>query len=110
MNTRRIRVVLFEDEGFWCAQCLEFDVGAQAGTVPALLDELQRILSAHIEIAREVGRKPFAGLPPAPQRFFDAYESSRTPLQASDGRALPRLDQAPFIVPELRFAEPTVAR
>jgi predicted RNase H-like HicB family nuclease len=104
---RRIRAVLFEDMGWWCAQCLEHDIAAQARTVSELVSELERVLSAHVEVSAALGHEPFMDLPPAPQRFFDAYESFQTPVEDEHRQAYGN-QEVLSIEPIIRYAEPTL--
>lgn len=68
-TTAEIRVVIFQDSGMWVAQCLEYDIGAQAPDLDTLRDRLAATLKA--ELLESVARhtKPFAGIDPAPERF-----------------------------------------
>jgi hypothetical protein len=69
-----IRAVIFQDGDLWIAQCLEYDIGAQAPD----LDTLKRRLSLAVEVEQstslEVHGKAFAGIDRAPKRFFDMWE------------------------------------
>jgi hypothetical protein len=70
----QIRAVLSEEGGSWSAQCLDYDIAAQAKTLLDLHDELGRVLAAHIAASIELGREPFSSVNPAPQRFWELYE------------------------------------
>jgi hypothetical protein len=99
MRTISIRVVLFEDAAWWCAQCLEHDIAAQARTLPELREELERVLTAHALLDLESGNEPFAKLPCAPQRFFDMYETASSPIEISDRHVVHsrRFDVVPYL-------------
>lgn len=71
----QIRAVLLEEGGAWSAQCLDYDIAAQAETLLDLHDELARVLAAHIAASIELGREPFSSVKPAPRRFWELYES-----------------------------------
>jgi predicted RNase H-like HicB family nuclease len=79
-----IRVVLFEDEKWWCAQCLEYDITAQAKTLPELRYELERVLFAHVCAGAEEGRAPFQGLERAPSKYWRMYETADTWIEGDD--------------------------
>ena len=103
MSEIRIRAVAFRDSGFWCAQCLEYDIAAQADTIPELRKELARVLLAHVLTSAELKRDhPFAGLGQAPQRYFEMYESTLSPKEEE---VLPVLESSPPIAPRLRFVQ-----
>jgi hypothetical protein len=99
-----IRAVLFEEPGAWSAQCLDYDIAAQAKTLLDLQDEIVRVLVVHVAASTQLGREPFAGIKPAPQRFWDLYEGG---LRVESRTAQYRLEkgpQLPPIRPELRIA------
>lgn len=72
-----VRVVTFREGEWYVAQCLEWDLATQARSPEALLDEVRRLLTAHVVAARETGREPFANLPAAPLRFHRMWELAR---------------------------------
>jgi hypothetical protein len=76
MKNLRIRAILFEEAGAWCAQCLEYDIAAQARTQPELREELVGVLTTHMLASAAFGQEPFAGLPAAPAKFFAMYEGA----------------------------------
>ena len=98
----KISVILFErDPGEWVAQCLEYDIGAQADSLPNLFYELQKSLMGHIVIACECGREPFDCLPPAPAEYWDKWQQQKhaavrpaaVPFRIP-GRPVPSVDPA----------------
>jgi hypothetical protein len=95
----QIRAVLFEEAGWWVAQCLEYDIAIQARTQPALLSELERTLTGHLVVSAETGRKPFESLRSAPRRYWEMYERAEPveadvpPLQQGDSEvSLPDIE------------------
>lgn len=74
MEEYRINAILFErDPGEWVAQCLEYDIGAQADTLPNLFYELQRSLVGHVAMCLQHGQKPFESLPSAPPEYWEKW-------------------------------------
>jgi hypothetical protein len=69
-----IRVVVFKDDDVWVAQCLEYDIGAQAADIDTLNERLNVVLKAELKESIERHGKPFAGIEPAPQRFHTMWE------------------------------------
>ena len=69
-----IRVVVFKDNDVWVAQCLEYDIGAQADSIDALTARLNAVLKAEFKESMERHEMPFAGIAPAPQRFQMMWE------------------------------------
>jgi hypothetical protein len=64
-----IRVIVFKENDLWVAQCLEYDIGAQAADIDTLNERLKTVLKSEIKESVERNGKPFAGIGPAPQRF-----------------------------------------
>lgn len=86
MAGQKIRAVLFQEEGWWVAQCLDYGIAAQARTQTDLLYELQRLLVGRLVISAEKGIQPFESLPKAPSRYWKMYEHAK-PV-ASTGTSL----------------------
>lgn len=98
MADLKIRAVLFQEEGWWVAQCLEYDIAAQARTQDDLLYELERILVGRIQISAAKGRQPFENLPKAPSRYWAMYEEAEPvstdplPFRQGDFQVLPDIE------------------
>ena len=101
MSAIRVRAIAFKNSGVWCVQCLDYDIAAQAETIPELEKELQRVLLAYVVTSAELKRDhPFAGLPEAPKHYFEMYDALSHPKE----EILPVLECSPPIAPRLRFA------
>jgi predicted RNase H-like HicB family nuclease len=74
LQRTKIRAVLFREGEWWVAQCLEYDIAAQAKSVKDLVYEFQRALVGHIVVSLQEGLKPFATLPKPPKRFLAMFE------------------------------------
>jgi hypothetical protein len=89
-------------EGWWVAQCLQYDLAAQAKSLRDLLYELERTLVGHVVVSEEKGLEPFEHLPAAPQMYRDMFAEAielkhqEIPFRVPRGRSVP--------VPELRIA------
>jgi len=79
-----IRVLLIEKEDGWIAQCLDYDMVAQAKPFADLLPELQRLVVSHVAASLELGREPFAGFNRAPQKYWDLYDRAPTRIERAD--------------------------
>ena len=78
----RIRVVVIRDGDMWAAQCLEYDIGAQAASVNALMDRLACAIDAErAESEERSGGEAIAGIPKAPKRFRDLRENGAARLE-----------------------------
>lgn len=90
----QIRVLLSRENDYWVAQCLEYDIGAQATD----LIELRKRLIAAIEAERQesLSRQgaEFAGVPEAPAIFRSRWEecagtfTPKIPARIPDGRGI----------------------
>lgn len=105
-----ISAVLFQEEDWWIAQCLEYDLSAQAKTLPDLHYELERVLVSHLVVSAELGQDPFTGFEPAPQKFWDMYSQAQLSLAGQRHPfRVPQPTATPHIVPYLKIAETTIA-
>lgn len=73
-GSRGVRVIVYQDSGMWVAQCLEYDIGAQASNLDTLHVRLAVALEAERQMSLEASGQPFAGIGPAPQRFHEMWE------------------------------------
>ena len=78
-------VLIFKESGWWVAQCLEYDIAAQARTLKDVQYEFQRVFLGRIFAAQELGIDPFEGIPPAPDEYRrivkDASKTLRVELR-----------------------------
>lgn len=68
-SINKMTFLYFEQGRFWVAQCLEYDIAMQARSLEQLFFEVGRVLAGHVAVADELGRLPFQGLEPAPEKF-----------------------------------------
>ena len=84
-----LRIIAFQEGDSWIAQCLEYDISAQASD----LDELSARIDATIDAERAYtvsqGRKPFEGIDPAPQHFHVMWDK-----RSAFTTNLPNVDRA----------------
>ena len=96
MEHAQIRAVIFQDETLWIAQCLEYDICAQASTVEEAYYRLRLTIDAERNFSRSMKREAFDGIVQAPPHFFEKFESaggSYTPSKASPGGDLSGTDR-----------------
>jgi hypothetical protein len=74
MSSRVVHAVVFEDRGWWVAQCLEHNLTASSKDPLELPKKLETVLRVQIEADLEAGKPPFSTLPPAPRRFWKLLE------------------------------------
>jgi hypothetical protein len=102
MRDYTIHAVFFRHGDWWISQCLEYDLVTQSRRLEDLPSEVRRQLTVQIAGSVQRGIEPFAGLPPAPRRFwemFDRAQSRVEPIKAVEG-----LDDLPEIRMEARLA------
>ena len=105
-----IRAVVFQDGDWLSVRCLEYDLATQARTLPRLYGSLYRLILGHIAVRLHHSQRPFAGLKPAPRKYWDLFERSRIPLSDDDLSFMP-VESNGFVVPppQLRVAPPEAA-
>jgi hypothetical protein len=100
MSGSSIQAVVFREEERWVVQCLEYDIATQADSMDGLYDKLGRVLIAYLGLAAEQGTVPFAGIPPAPRRYWEMYRGARLRLQPVAPERGPEASRVPAL--ELR--------
>jgi hypothetical protein len=82
MNTGfRLNVLVLResagDKAYWVAQCLEYDIVAQAETIQDLQCKFVHLLATNIILGLQRGIEPLSNLKPAPQFYWQQYEKGR---------------------------------
>jgi hypothetical protein len=105
-----IRAVVFQEDEWLCAQCLEYDLVAQAKSLPQLSRALQRLIVGHVAVRLRHKQQPFRDLPRAPEKYWAMFRKSRLTLPAPMFR-LDILKSHGVVVapPQLRIAAPSAA-
>src|SRR5437870_5798397 len=79
---RKLRIVVFQEGDWLCAQYVDFDLSAQARTLRQLYRALDRLIQGHVAVRRRHNLAPFADLPPAPRKYREMFERSKIELPA----------------------------
>lgn len=74
MDTSSIRVIIFKEGGKWVAQCLEYDIGAQADELDDLKQRLVCAVEAELRASLKANGKPFDGIAAAPDYFRKMWD------------------------------------
>ena len=77
MSPILINAVVFQAEGMWIAQCLEYDFVICAATRDDLPGALMRQVLAQIELDLADGREPFFEFKPASPKYWRMFEEAR---------------------------------
>lgn len=68
-----IRAILLKEDEAYVVQGLDYDIAAQGATVEEAKDSFLRTLISQIVIDLEFGSSPLAGIPKAPEEYFNIY-------------------------------------
>ncbi len=71
-----LRVVLFQEDGVWLAQCVDYDIGAQAPNLDQLHRRFSAVLAGELQESMERQVEPFEGIDPAPEHFNKMWNGS----------------------------------
>jgi hypothetical protein len=77
MDPILINAVVFQQDGLWVAQCLEYNFVSCAGTRDELPQALMTQVLAQVEADREDGHEPFFEFEPAPARYWEMLEKAK---------------------------------
>lgn len=81
MAYKKIRILLYQEAGWCIAQCLEYDIRAQAKTIPQVLDYIGMAMEeTRLDSLKRHG-KPFAHIGPAPEIFEQMWKNRKARLQ-----------------------------
>jgi hypothetical protein len=105
-----VRAVVFQQGEWLCAQCLEYDLVAQAKSLPRLSRALQRLIVSHVVVRLRHERQPFRDLPRAPAKYWTMFRQSRLRLPAPLFKLGSLRSRGVVIAPpQIRIAAPTAA-
>ena len=82
MSTNKISVVIFQDGNMWAAQCVEYDIGAQAESLEKLHECLSVVIEAERAESLDRHGEEFVGISEAPERFRELYDKRAGPTFA----------------------------
>lgn len=83
--TKTIRVIVFQDDGLWVAQCLEYDIGAQGPDVDTLMSRFEVTFKTELKESLARHGKPLAGIEAAPDRFQRMWDHRARSVVVSPG-------------------------
>ena len=76
---KQLNLLIFKEDDWWIAQCLDYDIAAQARTLSDVQYEFQRILVGRIAMAENLNVDPFENLTPAPNGYLQmANDTSKS--------------------------------
>jgi hypothetical protein len=71
---QQVRVLIIREGDYWVAQCLEYDIGAQARDFDELRDRVAATVQAELEETVRRHGRAFYGIDPSPQYFHDLWD------------------------------------
>ena len=71
-----LRVVVFREDNWLCAQSVDYALGVQGQTLPELYRAFHGLIVSHIVVRQRHKMTPFADLPPAPQKYREMFDCS----------------------------------
>lgn len=71
---KRLRIVIYQEQAFFVAQCLEYDVRVQAKTIQEVINYIYLALleTKHDSLQRH--GEAFAHIDPAPEQFHEMWK------------------------------------
>jgi hypothetical protein len=78
---KQLNLLIFKDCDWWVAQCLEYDIAAQARTLKDVQYEIQRVIIGRIAAAKQLGTDPFEDIPPAPEEYHRIFKDADKTLR-----------------------------
>jgi hypothetical protein len=98
MNELRIRVVVYQAEGWWIIHGLDYEFVTLARGLEDVPGEIQRWLTVLFAASHELGVEPFYGYSPAPRKFWKLYDGAEPWTEPIPPFELPRdLGSAPVV-------------
>jgi hypothetical protein len=91
-NHFRINAIAFKEGDAWVIQGIEYDIVAHAYDVTKLPQAFMRAVVENMIITQHLGRAPFQGIKPAPERFRSMFEDADTEM-----RPLKKMEEWPDV-------------
>lgn len=104
MNSRRLRAVLYREDGLWVAHALEMDLIGTGATESAALRELRGNVEAQLSFATQEGTNPFRPAAPEIQCLWEEANLAAIGLSRSMAKAVTRATRC------LEWSESQVSR
>ena len=79
--SKTLHILIIKQSEWWVAQCLEYDLAAQARTLKDVQYEFQRIFFGRLLVARELDIDPFEAIPSAPSYYDSIYRDTNKTIK-----------------------------
>lgn len=84
MEFRQVNAIAFQEGELWVVQGIEFDICAHAKDLDGVPNAFVRAVLANVAISEHLGREPLEGIRPAPERFREMFDRSRSEVRPVD--------------------------
>lgn len=81
---RKIRAIVYREGDFYVAQCLEYDIAAQAGDIEEVLDRLDLTIDAEFQACDELGKTIEDSLCKAPTYYHSLWDKATLKIMRVD--------------------------
>lgn len=71
-----VSVLILREENRWVAQCLEYDIAAQADTIPGVKQAFSKAFVSQVAVNIRHGKKPLQDVPKAPQFYWQQFKNA----------------------------------
>ena len=88
-SVMHLNAVAFEEDGVWIVQGIEYDIATFTHDIDNIPEAFMKTVMEYVCISAELGRQPLQGIKPAPQRFRDMFERSRSRVSAVEEQVHP---------------------
>ncbi len=75
---------MFEEADAWVAQCVEYDIGAQAPDRETLVQRMAAVIGLEAETSLGLTGKLFDGVPEAPRKFAQIWEDCAAAAESKE--------------------------
>jgi hypothetical protein len=72
----KLRVLFLKENDSWVAQCLDYDIAAQAKTIEALKLAFNKTICGQCFMDLKDKKEPLGGIGPAPDEYFTKFETA----------------------------------
>lgn len=93
----RISVLLLQEENYWVAQCLEYDIAAQGKSISEAKKSFEKTIIGQIVLDLKDNLKPLNSIKKAPQMYFDMFKKAER-LKEQTKFAMPKSISPQFII------------
>lgn len=92
MDRITINAVVFREDGFWIAQCLEYDFVSCAEELEDLPSELMEQIQVQMTLDLEAGHQPFADFGKAPDKYWEMFKRASGDPRLPESQSLAQVE------------------